>query len=129
VIIQALLIGALLGLFVYAVSQRRRSAFLAVIMMAGSVLGSVLVLFPELTNRTAHAVGVGRGADLVLYCFVLVTLVAIFNIHLRLRSYSETTTELARSLALISAGRPEDGETDQAGRDRPGRPALPPSPR
>ena len=28
---------------------------------------TVLVIFPDLTTSIAHALGVGRGADLVLY--------------------------------------------------------------
>ena len=118
--IQFLLTVILLGVFIYAMSQRRRSAPVSALIMAVSIVGIVLVLFPELTNRAAHAVGVGRGADLVFYCFILITLGAVFNIHLRLRAASETATELARALALVTAHRPEPAKFGSSGA------ALPP---
>jgi hypothetical protein len=107
VIIQSLLIAGLLGTFGYAMSQRRRSWPLSVVMMALAACGVVFVLVPDVTNSIASAVGVGRGADLILYCFVLIMLVAVFNIHLRIRSSLDTTTELARAIALLSARSPD----------------------
>jgi len=106
-IIQVLLIFGLLGLVIYAISQRRRSLFLSNVIVGVSVLGAVFVLFPELTGIFANALGVGRGADLILYCFVIITFAAIFNIHLRLRSAFEITTELTRLLALQTASKPD----------------------
>lgn len=109
--IQILLIIGLILVFGYALSQRRRSRPLSAIMMAISLAGCLFVLLPNLTNIVAHALGVGRGADLVLYCFVLVTLLAIFNLHLRFRSAMESTTELARSIAIMSATEPHRAES------------------
>lgn len=111
-IIQIVLIAALIGFSLYALSQRRRAAPLANAMMAISLLGILLVLFPALTSDVAHAVGVGRGTDLVLYCFILITIMAIGNIHLRLRAASEQTTELARAVALLSAQPPLEHRSD-----------------
>jgi hypothetical protein len=77
-------------------------------MMFTAAIGGVLVLFPNWTNAVANLVGVGRGADLIFYCFVLITLTAVFNLHLRLRASMEQTTDLARAVALISARSPSD---------------------
>jgi len=115
-IIQFLLSSILLGVFAYALSQRRRSVPISVAIMAISLGGIVLVLFPEVTTRVAHAVGVGRGADLVFYCFILITLAAIFNIHLRLRATTETITELARAWALATASCPDDAKAGRSHR-------------
>jgi small membrane protein len=76
-------------------------------MMVLSFIGCYFVLFPESANSLARVVGVGRGADLVLYCFMLGAFIAIFNVHLRLRSQSETMTELARQLAIAGSLQPE----------------------
>src|SRR5215203_6738513 len=105
-IIKLILLAGLIGTFGYALSQHRRSRWLATALMVISVTGGIFVLLPNLTNEIANAVGVGRGADLVLYCFLLISLFAIFNIHLRLRASAGTTTELARALAITSATSP-----------------------
>ena len=102
-IIQALLLPVLAAMLFYAITQRRRSGLLSGAMMAITLAGGVFVLFPGLTHAIAHAVGVGRGADLVTYCFILVTLFAIFNLHLRLRASADLITELARAIALSTA--------------------------
>src|SRR5829696_6921464 len=105
-IIQFVLLVGLIGTFAYALSQHRRSRWLSTALMVISIVGATFVLLPNLTNEIANAVGVGRGADLVLYCFLLISLFAIFNIHLRLRASAGTTTELARALAIMSATAP-----------------------
>ncbi|MFD2646380.1 DUF2304 family protein [Devosia albogilva] len=108
-IIQLLLCVALALIFIYAVSQRRRAFLPALSMAAVALAGGVLVLLPQLANDIAHVVGVGRGADLVLYCLAVLTLAAVLNIHLRLRSDREVVTELARRLAIQSAKVRDEG--------------------
>ena len=109
--IKVVLSLGLFFLFFYAFSQRRKSWAVSVSIATTSLLGVVLVLFPDLTSWAAHRLGVGRGADLVLYCFVLITFAAIFNLHLRLRAAQETTTALARALAVATADRGPPDET------------------
>src|SRR5215204_2312571 len=106
-IIQFVLLAGLIGTFAYALSQHRRSRWLSTALMVISIVGATFVLLPELTNE----VGVGRGADLVLYCFVLISFFAIFNLHLRLRASAGTTTQLARALAITSATSPNSQAT------------------
>lgn len=91
-----------MGIFAYSLSQWRRSRLVGGVITVIAVAGIVMVLLPDLTSIAAHAVGVGRGADLVLYCFIVVTLVAVLNLHLRIRSMSEQTTEIVRLIALSS---------------------------
>lgn len=109
-IIQILLSTALLAVLVYAVSQRRRAYGISVGMAALACLGIIMVWAPELSNEIAGFVGVGRGADLVLYCFVVLMLAAVLNIHLRLRSDAETITALARAIALQTVSEPEENK-------------------
>lgn len=105
--IQVVLILALAVLLVYAISQRSKAPGPALAMIVGAIVGVALVLFPETTTMIAEWLGVGRGADLVLYLFVLMTLAAIFNLHLRNRATAVRLTELARAIALMSAKKPE----------------------
>jgi small membrane protein len=105
-IIQAGLIFILAILAIYALSQQKRSPIVGGLILCIAALGIGLVLFPETATYIANLVGVGRGADLIFYLFIVVALVAIFNLHLRIRAISEVATELARSIALITARRP-----------------------
>jgi hypothetical protein len=105
-IIQAGLIFILSILATYALSQRRRAPIVGVLIFCSAITGIGLVLFPEVTNHVARWVGLGRGADLIFYLFIVIALAGIFNLHLRIRSNAEVITELARSIALTSARRP-----------------------
>ena len=71
--------------------------------LAASLSGIIFTAAPELANYAAWAVGISRGADLILYCFVLISLAAILNLHLRLRLQHEMLTEVVRQLAILSA--------------------------
>ena len=102
--VAALLVLALLAL--YAFGQRRRSAPLSYGIMATATAGAVLVVFPNLSTAIANAVGIGRGADLIFYVFMLIVFAAIANLHLRMRAQAEVMTLMAREIALTNAMRP-----------------------
>lgn len=102
----------LAGLILYAFGQRRRSGPLSYGIMATALIGAVLVSFPDLTTDVANAVGIGRGADLIFYLFMLIAFAAIANLHLRMRAQAEVMTLLAREIALSTASRP-DGAKDE----------------
>jgi hypothetical protein len=55
---------------------------------------------PEQANDLAYLLGVGRGADLILYCWILSSLIIALNLHVLIRENQQVTTELARQLAL-----------------------------
>ena len=63
------------------------------------ILGVCVVLYPEAASRVAGWVGVGRGADMVLYVVVLLVLYVQFRFAVRVerieRSLSRLTTEQA----------------------------------
>lgn len=71
----------------------------------------ICVLRPDLMTAAAVLLGIGRGADLVLYAFCLAFL--IFSIHIlsRLRQLNSALTSVVRELALRSASdqSPRDG--------------------
>ena len=110
-IIQVLLVAGLVVALVYALAQRRRSRWVAGAIGLASVAGIVLVLQPEQANQLARAVGVGRGADLILYCWIVISLVASLNLHLRVQRLQDDLTVLARELALISPTPPSTAVT------------------
>jgi small membrane protein len=77
-------------------------------------LAIVAVMFPQLTNAVAQAVGVGRGTDLLLYGLVIVFVGNAISTSLRFRHQEREVTQLARAAALRDAERPWEtsGESD-----------------
>jgi small membrane protein len=108
--IAQLVLSLLLGVvLLYAWAQYRRSPIVTVLSCAVSLIGFYFVWIPSHATRVAELVGIGRGADLVLYVWVCISLVVLLNLHLKLRTQHELLTQLARSIALANATLPEDG--------------------
>lgn len=126
-IFQLLLIVALSLLVVYAYSQLRNAPVISVSVLALGLGAIVLAIDPDLATKLARSVGVGRGADLILYCFILISLVAIFNLHLRFRAGDQDLTKVVRALALLTARQPPSALAAEM-RDRHRRDARSPSP-
>jgi hypothetical protein len=63
----------------------------------------VAVLFPDTTNSVAHLVGIGRGADLLLYVTVLAFIFYALNNYLQQQDARDTLFRLARKVALLEA--------------------------
>ena len=105
VLIQILLIAVVI--VVVARLFRSRGARAQAIRRLGLVLFAafavVSILFPEVWNRIAHLVGVGRGTDMVLYALVVAFLSFTVTTYLRFRELETRYTKLARRLALDEA--------------------------
>lgn len=67
------------------------------------ILAAVAVLFPPLLTQVARAVGVGRGADLLLYGLTITFLGYVAASYRRMRELEQQNTILARHLALRAA--------------------------
>jgi len=104
VIIQAFLIGGLLLCLLYAIMQRQKSRLLSKAISIVTLTGIYLVLFPEHTNDLAHFMGVGRGADLILYCWLVISIIVSMNLQLQILQLQRLITELAREIALQEPG-------------------------
>lgn len=66
------------------------------------VMGALSVLFPSAVTAAANAVGVGRGADLVLYTLVIVSLFSWISIYRRMQDLEDRLVTLARLCAISS---------------------------
>ena len=82
-----------------ASQQAIRRLFIIVALAAGLVA----VLFPNYTNVVASLLGIGRGADLLLYTFVVFTLFYVVHQYRRQLWQEKVTTDLARALSLAQA--------------------------
>ena len=84
---------------------RHGTAHLRQWLLRTAVLAAAMVAIaqPELTNRFAHAIGIGRGADVVLYLFVLAFLFTSFAFYSRSVKLERQVTVLVGKLAQLEA--------------------------
>lgn len=112
---QALFLAIVAAMSVYFLRNRSRARARAYKKLAliGFLLASVVaILFPELLSEVAKLLGIGRGADLLLYVLALTMLFQILNNYLKDKEANHTITRLARRLAILEAVE-ENGLTDQ----------------
>ncbi len=102
-IAQVVLSLLLCGVLVYASTESRRSPVVALMTVVVAVAGLHFVWFPEHSTAIAAMSGIGRGADLVLYVWLCLSLIVLLNLDLKLRSQMELITRLARATALAAA--------------------------
>lgn len=69
------------------------------------VLAGVATAWPASTGWVAQRLGIGRGADLVFYCAVVVMMIGFWMVYLRLRHLGRELTQLVRHLAIVEAER------------------------
>lgn len=71
------------------------------------------IVFPEILTWAANLIGIGRGTDLLLYLFVIVTILfGVGAVRARARQDARVT-ELARAVALMEARMSEQRRTDE----------------
>ena len=104
----------------------RRTKLPIHIAIAFAILGAaaVLVVRPELSDRLAHLVGVGRGLDLVTVLVEVFLLYTVVHYHTRFVEMRGEITALVRELALLRAERdePRSGPSPALLRRGPGPP-------
>jgi hypothetical protein len=86
----------------------RHQAIRRIFMLLFIVAAASSVFFPQIWTYAANAVGVGRGADLLLYFMVLTFLGFVATTYRRFRHIENDLTELARKLAILQAGDPAE---------------------
>src|SRR5699024_7367856 len=110
IIVQLLL---LLGVVVivswlFVKSGATQLAVRRLLIIAAAAFAGLTVLFPGMLSRVANLVGVGRGADLLLYATVLVLLGFLALQEARTKNAEKRTTYLARRLSLDEAEQPAE---------------------
>lgn len=111
-IIQVVLIVVAVAIVVVTLGNRSTHSGkawkkIALLLLAAGMV--VVVLFPEITNQLAHAVGVGRGADLLLYATVAAFILYVLNDYLQQQDQRNTLHRLARKIALMEAAQSNGG--------------------
>ena len=60
----------------------------------------VAVLWPESTTLLANQLGIGRGADLIIYISIAVIFYLLFRLHIKIESINRDITKVVRKEAL-----------------------------
>ena len=105
-LIQPLLVLGLLAALVAYLAFLRTTLRDRIIVAALGVSAVVAVVFPDLTNSVAHRLGVGRGADLLIYMLVVCGVFAFLMVHARLRRIEDRLTAIVRRQALTDVTPP-----------------------
>lgn len=112
-LIKILLLGAIAVFAVLAFRGSRRASYRLLWRGYGVlvVLAAVLsVLYPNTLTEVAEIVGVGRGADLLLYVLVVTFMLTSVVLFRRISVLERRYVELARAVALREAEPPSSGE-------------------
>ncbi len=95
-----ILLLAGLALFVLYIFRLRSVLADRLIYLACALVGTFLVIFPEDATEVAHLLGIGRGADLLFYLFIMVSLFYIVSLNAEIRRLKRQVTLLIRQQAL-----------------------------
>lgn len=95
----------------------RHQAIRRIFMLLFIVGAASSVFFPQIWTMAAGLVGVGRGADLLLYFLVLTFLGFVATTYRRFRNIENSVTELSRQLALVQVVHPANGSAIDAETD------------
>jgi hypothetical protein len=99
-----ILLLSLLALIGWRFFVRRNKLPIHIVVVAGVLgLAGLAVLFPELTNDIAHAVGVGRGADLITYLVEVGLLFVVVHYYTKFVELQAQITQLVREIAILRA--------------------------
>lgn len=106
IVIQFIVIIVALIIVIIALGNRSThsgKAWKKIALVLLSLTMIVAVLFPDITNKLANAVGVGRGADLLLYVTVVAFIFYALNNYLHQQDQRDALFRLARRVALVDA--------------------------
>ena len=63
-------------------------------------LATLIVLFPGVTSRIAQFIGIGRGADVVIYVSITLLFYLVFRIYIYLEDIRRDITDIVSKIAL-----------------------------
>lgn len=108
-----IVVFAVLALFLLMPGRGARHVAIRRLTMLALFAAAVLaIVFPSLISQIAKAVGVGRGADLLLYGLIVVFVGNSIAAQRRHRLVEAEITALARRLAIAQAPLPKIADTD-----------------
>ncbi len=104
--IRLLLVLGAAGLLVVLLSPGRSARLRAgrrLLFIGLALMFATAALLPDVVTQIAQALGVGRGADLVLYTVATAFLYLVLYVYQRFKEQERRTAVLVRHLALLEA--------------------------
>lgn len=80
--------------------ERKLSSFAFIFWFGVWIAGMILVFVPQLTTEVAKMLGIGRGADAVVYTSIAVLFYMMFRIYIKIEDTQKQITEVVRKVAL-----------------------------
>ncbi|WP_256839294.1 DUF2304 domain-containing protein [Ornithinimicrobium faecis] len=120
-LIKVILLVGIVGVTVLltrSTAGARHQAVRRLLLVGFVLLAAMAILFPPTLTTVAGWVGVGRGADLLLYGLTITFLGYVAASYRRMRHLEQQNTVLARHLALSDALRDAPGRADGAGHEQ-----------
>ena len=109
--IQIILLVALLSASAVYLRFLRSSLRDRLLALGFFVVACVAVIAPDLTQRAADLVGVGRGTDLTFYVFAICFVFFAILIYSKVSRLNRALTEVVRRVAIAEAHGPDDAVT------------------
>jgi small membrane protein len=116
-LIQLILIGLAVICGVYFLSHAQTysvRAWKKIFMVLFVIFMIISIIHPGLTTSIAQKVGIGRGADLILYLLAIGFVFESISIHFKLQQQRTLTNKLARKIAILEAKTVESDHNNAA---------------
>jgi len=113
----AILVAVVLGLRSLMKASRvtgRRARLVQLVFAGGWLFGALCLARPEMTTTLSKKLGIGRGADLLLYILALGSFWFAMFTYYRLNALSREITGIVRHLAIDDARRAALSPPDSA---------------
>lgn len=104
--IQLLLIISIVTLGLWFVKHQNNyqlRAWSKIFMILFGLVAIYVIILPNSSNTVAHAVGVDRGADLLLYILTISFLFVVLSSYMSRKKDQQHIVSLARKVALLEA--------------------------
>jgi hypothetical protein len=88
-------------------TRKEASKYWAIAFSLLWVVAIAVTLVPNLANMLANVVGIGRGADVIVYTAIVLLTYTVYRLMLRQQKISAEMTELVRAVAIHNAKKPE----------------------
>lgn len=103
-IIKILLIGIVVLTLLYFLKNMDKVAVKAwkrIALLLLLALGIVTIIYPSIIDRLAKTIGIGRGADLLLYITVVAFVFVTLNVYVKFREISQQQGKIISKIAII----------------------------
>jgi len=92
----------------------RTQALTTIAFFVFAILAIAAVIFPAWTTKLANLIGIGRGADLVLYCLVIFVMFRTINDSIHQRRERQRFAKLVRHIVLMETEVPVTPQPKQS---------------